>query len=283
MTGNIYSTTAYSTCFIGCNGTTGVISRQNFVREEPPGLSRRISHARFKIFRSLERVFPDARETNHNPHAQPDEHEIFAQTIVAIEAAICQLDLTNTTVGERQEPIQGTSLFSSERHPAIRRENDLDEAILAPWRNLVDSAMLDFNDQLYVVFHDDLGVEAITPCLASLRQSLGRLGRSITVVSRRVFTYMVRHYLPFEYIHLMKHRKLVFGQDLLLEIAPPTRHMVARFLLGQIPNVLAFPQSREFHINPTPDRMAASVERGLFLSLYLEHNFLAPTPDALLA
>ena len=144
-----------------------------FVREEAPGLlSQDLARLASKIFRSLERVFPDARETNHNPHAPTNEHEIFAQTIVTIEAVIRQLDLTNMTVEEREEPIQWKSLFHSERHPAIRRENDLDEAILAPWHSLIDSAMLDFNDQLYVVFHDDLEVEALS--------SLSRIVKTIS-------------------------------------------------------------------------------------------------------
>src|SRR5262249_25852292 len=98
---------------------------------------------------------------------------------------------------------------------------------------------------------------------------------------RTTFTYMVRYYLPFDYVHLLRHRQLVFGTDIVLEIAAPDRRACVAYLLGQIPNLVGFAQSRGFHCEPSFNP-ASLLERGLSLRLLLEDDVIAPLPEIFL-
>jgi hypothetical protein len=102
------------------------------------------------------------------------------------------------------------------------------------------------------------------------------------------FEYMVRHYEPFEYVHLMRHRTLVFGSDPMAQIPPPAKSAFVNFLLGQVPNVLTYPQSQNLCSTPNPPNgstveVASTFQRALFLKLYLEHGFIAPSSDMLMS
>jgi hypothetical protein len=97
---------------------------------------------------------------------------------------------------------------------------------------------------------------------------------------------MVRYYEPFEYVHLMKHRKVVFGKDMLPRIPPPSKDAFIDFLLHQVPNVITYPQSREFcalleRSDSAVRDIALMLERSLFLKLYWEHGTILPVQQTL--
>jgi len=247
-----------------------------FLKEEASGLlAQDLRRLGSKIFRSLERLPANGGQCGFNEAPARDESELCARIIVTMERETRRVANMDAAL----ESDDWQTQFISERHPAIAALELLQQEILHPWRHLIESVMLDFNNQVYLVFRDGLEVEAIARCVAALQPSFRAAGRLVTAASREVFTYMIRQYQPNEYVHLSRQRKLAFGKDLLAEIAPPSKAAFARFLLGQVPNVLAYPQSRDFHSEPKPSLALSLLERAFSSLLYLEHDLIAPIPE----
>ncbi len=251
-------------------------ARKFFARDENSALLRHdLARLGSKVFRSLQHITADRGKYDRWEETCRDEHELCARVIAAMEAAIGSAGTEDPPRETASERAQWNAQFAVERHPALE-QSALDQSVFAPWGNLIESVLVDFNEQIYLIFRDSLTVESVAACLAALRHPVGSAAKSVTVVSRTVFTYMLREYLPFEYVHLLRHRKLAFGADIILEIAPPPRSAFAEFLLGQVPNVLGFAQSRQFHCAAKINDSASLLERGLLLRLWLEHHFIPP-------
>jgi len=247
-----------------------------FARDENSALLRRdLARLASKIFRSLQHIAPESGKYDRLEQACSDEHELCARIIEVMEAAIRSTNAADQSTETEDERVQWNSQFVTERNPALE-QTALDQSIFARWADVLESAFFDFNDQLYLVFRDGRASDSRAACLNALRQPVGRAAKNVTAVSHTVFTYLLTQYLPFEYVHLLRHRKLAFGADIVPEIAPPPRSAFAEFLLGQVPNVLGFAQSRQFHGTANAHESASILERGLLLRLWLEHDFIAP-------
>jgi hypothetical protein len=119
----------------------------------------------------------------------------------------------------------------------------------------------------------------------TLKNCVVALGRAFpsqmpVILTRSLFTYRQRHYDPFEYGHLMKFREVLFGDDPIPKIRPPSRNSIVGYLLGQVPNILTFPCSRNvILLNPALNSFLVReaqrlAERALLVRLYLEKRAL---------
>jgi hypothetical protein len=207
------------------------------------------------------------------------EHELCARVLVSMEQETRKVETADYGSAAENEVAEWTGQFPLELRPKIAGQEFVDAEIFASWSEAVESVILDFNNQLFLVFRNDLEVATLATCLRALQKELAGAKGFVMAVSRSAFAYLLRFYQPFEYVHLMRHRRIVFGEDPMPQIAPPTRSAIARFLLGQAPNVLAFPQSLGFHFDMNLNELTSLVQRGLFLQLYLEHHFIAPSED----
>ena len=73
------------------------------------------------------------------------------------------------------------------------------------------------------------------------------------------------------------------------QISFPTKSAFCqRSVLGQVPNVLTYPQNRNLFATPNPPNdstgeLTSTFQRALFLKLYLEYGFIAPLSDIVLS
>lgn len=255
----------------------GFFESRFYGHTEPPYLlDHDLRRLAGKIFRCLDHIPDKSGFTEDRSLADYDEHELCARVITAVERAIRRI--ANFEAAAQNDSAWDTELLG-EYYPAIGKQEVLDGAVFAPWGGAIESVILDFNDRFYILFRDHLDVTTLAACVAGLKRTIGKTGRVVTTVTSSGFNYLLRHYQPFEYVYLMRHRKLVFGTDPLPQIAPPSRAACARFLLNQAPNLLAFPRSRACHWTTMPDQLASMFERGLSLRLCLERDFVAATPN----
>jgi hypothetical protein len=104
-----------------------------------------------------------------------------------------------------------------------------------------------------------------------------------TIVTASMFEYMLRYYEPFEYAHFIAHRKLLYGEDLLSSIQPPSRDSLVFHLLGRVPTLLTFPRSYAVNSGSSSTReLECMVEQGLIVKLYLEKGIVKPWTKELL-
>lgn len=258
----------------------GFFERKFYGNAEPSYLlDQDLRRLASKSLRCLERISTRNRiEDRSLEHCS--EPVLFARVLTELQKQISVV--TNANINDPGD-ISWDSQWAVERQAAHTHQNIVDAGIFAPWTGVIESVTLDFNNRIYVVVKDDLNVSEIARCVANLQPNLNQAGQTISLLSRTVFTYLLRHYQPFEYLHLLRHRKLVFGNDLVLQLVPPSKAACARFVVNQVPNVVAFPYSRSFHNNPNTNELASLVERGLFARVYLDNHIVAPTPEKLLS
>lgn len=261
----------------------GYFEKQFYGLAETPYLVNHDLHRlAAKIFRCLQRISPDSGKHHSRENPRQSEHEICARVMVAVEKEIRRLEEFAEAAPADPEAIEWNAQFAAERRSSTREPEASDAAIFAPWRELLDSVVA-LHNRTYLIFRNDLDISTIAAALPGLRERLGQPGSAITAMSQSVFVYMTRHYQPFEYVNRLRYGKISFGVDLPAHVVPPSRCAYARFILGQIPNLIAFPRSRSFHIDPNSVEIASILERGLALRLYLEHELIAPLPEQFLS
>lgn len=220
-----------------------------------------------------------AQEARHL--AGQTQQEVSAAVFKAMEKATAATETIAPLSAARANAAWAANFQS---HPPLRSQS-LDAALFTPWRDVIESVFQDFRDRVYVVLKDGLDVSSVAACARGLKDAFAP-NAVVMLMSHSTFTYMVHYYEPFEYLNLLRHRKLAFGVDLLPQIAPPNRQACCEFLLGQAPNLLVYPQSIKMHLTDstasTSGEMASTLERALLLLLYLEHDFVVPQADVML-
>lgn len=232
-----------------------------------------------KIFRCLDHVNPLAVAKDRRWLESCPEPDLFARVVNALERT--SASAIGDDKGETQDSAWAEE-FSRELPPVRTAQETVNAAVFAPWKNLIEGVLLDFNNRMYIVFRNDQEVSAIAACIGELKETLASSGAIVTVTSASLFAYMLGHYQPIEHLYLLRHRKLICGSDVVQRLAPPSRSAYARFILNQLPNALVFPNSRSFHSTPNANELASLLERALFARLYLEHHVVAATPEKLL-
>jgi hypothetical protein len=239
-----------------------------------------------KIFRCLDHINLQRLPVGAQEARWDHQEELCAGVIKAMEQEAARINASERYANDSENDPVWVAGFAAECHEAIKSEV-IDVSSFAPWRDAIEGVTLDFNDRIYVILRNNLDVSVIADCVSAIGRALGRRGGVISVVSSSVFEYMVRHYEPFEYVHLMRHRKLVFGSDPMPQIPFPAKTAFVNFVLGQVPNVLTYPQSQNFCSVPNPSNVStgeltSTFQRALFLKLYLEYGFITPASDVVL-
>jgi hypothetical protein len=144
----------------------------------------------------------------------------------------------------------------------------------------IESVLRNFIGIILVVLKAGLDHSKLRNCVTALERTFP--GQMPVILTQPLFVYMQRHYDPFEYSHLVKFRELLFGDDLIPGIQPPSRDSIVGYLLAQVPNILALPYNRGA-ILPSQRRTSSLqreserlVERALLLRLYFEKGLVHP-------
>lgn len=259
----------------------GYFARDFYGHREPHHLlDHDLRRLASKILRCLAHTRAPLQEVRDPSMQAP--HEVCATVLEALEQATAASEITAPSAGATPNNIAWAAHFQP--HPPIQSQS-LGAALFTPWREVIESVIQDFSERVYVIFKDNLDASTVAGCVAGLKGVLAPT-TIVTLVSHSTFAYMVRSYQPFEYLHLLRHRKLAFGVDPLAQIEPPNRQAFCEFLLGQAPNLLAYPQSIKMHLtDPMPSasgEMASTLKRALLLLLYLEHDFVVPQAEVML-
>ncbi len=262
----------------------GHFEQQFFAQEETSYLlAQDLRRLASKIFRCLGHINPQHLDDSARESRGDNQDELCAGVIKAMEQETARINPAEQSGNANSDDTSWVAGFAAEYHDPIKSET-IDVSFWASWSNAIESVTLNFHNRIYVILRNNLDVSVIADCVSAIRRALGRAGGVISVVSSSVFEYMVRHYEPFEYVHFMRHRKLVFGRDPMAQIPAPAKSAFVSFMLGQVPNVLTYPQSQTFHSSPNPSNASTGeftsiFQRALFLKLYLEYAFIAPAPD----
>src|SRR5262249_18016353 len=158
--------------------------------------------------------------------------------------------------------------------------NSFDRTEFLRLEDTLESVLRNCIGIVFVVLKPNLDHLKLTDCLTVLEDIFPN--RMPVILTSSLFTYMQRHYDPFEYGHLIKSRDLLLGAAPLTKINPPSRDSIVGYLFGQVPNILAFPHSRAVimpnHTTTVSLQRESErlVERALLLKLYLEKGVTHP-------
>jgi hypothetical protein len=86
----------------------------------------------------------------------------------------------------------------------------------------------------------------------------------------------VRHYYPYEYANLERHRKIAVGSDPLWDITPPDRCGFVDHAMDRIPNVLKHTRSEELFASGSGkflSELEGSLHRALGVQLVLQDEY----------
>jgi len=225
-------------------------------------------------------------------HPEPAKQRVFAplsnkvdmlyQILNALEEKICHFNANDISIKN------GEWLPGLESNNHLFYETPLlDFRELACLNGAIESVMLNFHNRVFIVLKTALDAPTLKNCMETMRRVFSDEHETPIIVSSSIFSYILRYYDPFEYAHFISYRRVVFGEDLLSNIQPPSRSSFIDYLLGQVRNILTFPRSHAVILSSSPTlfrgrQLESMVERCLFLKLYLEKGVVNPWHNQLL-
>jgi hypothetical protein len=228
-----------------------------------------------KIFRCLRSINPSRPAKSELLATKSNSLEILYQILRGLERGIGHFES-----GAVSSPRDAGVCKLESSNPVFRGDKRANVAELSRLNGAIVSVLRNYHGRILVVLKSGLNRAELKNCMEAL-QRVFPLDRPI-VLTGSLFTYMLCHYDPFEYGHLMRFREVLFGKDLVPEIQPPCQESILEYLLGQVPNILTFPRSRAVfssNFSATSFLMEHSVrlvERALILKLYLEKGVVQP-------
>jgi hypothetical protein len=166
-------------------------------------------------------------------------------------------------------------------------DQTLDTRTLAPWHEAIRSIILSSRRKIYIILKDGLEASVMGSCFDALGRVFIKKDSTPVMMTSSVFEYMLRYYRPFEYTNFIRNRTVIYGEDLLPQLQPPDRHSLINFLIRQVPNLLAFPQTHTLVLPLNPNGFSGGdfdsrIEQSLLLKFYLETGAIGPWYDELL-
>lgn len=208
--------------------------------------------------------------------------DMIFRTLKGMEDSIKFLTPPDDEAGSRNNDKEWLTDIDS-HNKVFFDDQALDTRALAPWDEAIESIILkekNYSKRTFII-KDGLDASAMKSCIDAIRRVCVQEDTAPVIVSSCVFKYMLRHYRPFEYTNLVRHRTVAYGKDPLPDIRPPDKHSFINHLIGQTPTLLAFPQSHTLISPPSPDwflgrELDSKVERALLLKFYLEKGVIKP-------
>lgn len=236
-----------------------------------------------KIGRCLDAIKPvkkpgEAELPTRPPGFEPDDAGLLLTLLQQLEtglqsAGIHSLRLRGTP-NPRQRWLLRQANSSRARNSEMNNENTFDT-----WNTEIRSIYLDPRGHAYVILRDPAdSVENRLRIIAS-RDYFSAQNRAAVFLTENLFIYLLRFLKPFDHAYFTRQCSLLFGTDILGDIAVPGQAALRHDLLKQTPLLLMFPQSKQFIGGKVgvskPDRdFALKLEQALALKLLLEHGIV---------
>jgi hypothetical protein len=257
--------------------------REKFTADEqcPYLISQELKRITAKIFRCLSSMNPIRSVNGKVLDANYDNVEMLHRILSCLEEDIARF---NACEIPRSCDDDAAALESSK--PVPHDDKLVNPTELSRLNGAIESVLRNYHGMIFVVLKAGLDRSKLRDCIEALQRSFPHEGPII--LTRSLFTYMQRHYDPFDYGHLIRFREVLFGEDLVLKIQPPSRDSLIDYLLGQVPNILTFPRSCAVILSDSRTtsflirELARVVERALLLKLYLEKGVVQPWYNELL-
>jgi predicted nucleotidyltransferase len=195
-------------------------------------------------------------------------------------------DISRFSACDNQIPNDDGASALQSSVPVPHARNLIDPTELCRLDGAIESVLRNYIGIVFVVLKAGLDHFKLGNCVTALEHTFP--GQMPVILTQSLFTYMQRHYDPFEYGHLVKFREVLFGDDPTARIQTPSHDSIVGYLLGQVPNILAFPCSRAVILSksrttfPLKRESERLVERALLLKLYLEKGLVHPWYNELL-
>ena len=163
-------------------------------------------------------------------------------------------------------------------HEEDFNSNEINLKGISDYKNQIASFTISYTVS-FIILNDDLKDEEIIDCAEAIRKKLSKQKIKPIILNKTLFEYLVRFYNPFVYSQLVGARKILLGDDLLLNIKPPDILYFKKALLEETGNVILFPKKHSL-ISPQKiqpfllNGFTSDVNRILFLKLFLEKKIL---------
>jgi hypothetical protein len=203
--------------------------------------------------------------------------DLTATVLVALEKAVGCFPATNTDTKPWQSkgwPSTASFGESSRRElsaplPASAGTNGDGIKSVINWKE----------EQAWIILRDGLTRNEMCRVIEEYEYRRPKSQATPIVMPARVFAHMIRDYYPFDYCHLRGQRTVVWGADLLAEIAPPDRAAFVNHTRDRIPNILRYARSEDLF--PATKRLSLplfeeEMNRALALQLLLRDDCVLP-------
>ncbi len=144
----------------------------------------------------------------------------------------------------------------------------------------IQSIYLNYNKKMFIILKDGLDRSTVNNCLDVIAKTFSDEERLPIILNVNFFRYFLQQYKPFEYGHFIAYRTLIFGTDILPDIAPPDKLAITNKLIMEASEIIKFPFSQKFFSstgkwNSVPE-FAHIFDTTLMIKHYLEHDFIVP-------
>jgi hypothetical protein len=173
---------------------------------------------------------------------------------------------------EQPSPDSFPHLSDQSAHPACHAEKF---AELHAYDSIILSVILSYSTS-FIILRDDNPLSTLKDRLEEIRAICRANDIQPRIMTRSVFCYYLQFYRPQVCLNLLNYRHVLFGADLLEQIAEPSAQSLADELLNQSMNVMLAPAR---HVPPHSSRIqdqAWTVDawRGVFLRLYFDAGMI---------
>jgi hypothetical protein len=124
----------------------------------------------------------------------------------------------------------------------------------------------------FIILTDDIPLSTLQDKLEEIRAICRAQDIQPRIMTRSVFCYYLQYYRPQVCLNLLKNRQVLFGADLLEQMAEPNAQSLADELLNQTLNIMLAPARHvPTHSSRTKDQAwTVDAWRGAFLRLYFD-------------
>lgn len=235
-----------------------------------------------KILRCLDRL--QGQEISRNGQlpqsVMPQKTELLYTVIRGLEKSLERWTAVKNPSPPSKINIQWQAEADAKNNLLIDTEA-IDLSKLSPWHGELESVYLNYHKKIFIVLKNGLDQQSFSNCLEAIGEAFSAEGQLPVIVNTNLFRYFLREYKPFEYGHFITFRTLVFGTDILPDIAPPDRSAFKNYLLKGAAEVLKFPSCQKLFLSPmskwhSSQEFVHISDSALLIRFRLEHGSIKP-------